>query len=212
MDRQMLAQRNLLLLFLAIFLVLISYFFIDKQLAIWISQHHFRTIKVLKYLSEIPELFALGAFIIYLATFVRLSFSGLNLLDKKLLMFANAIAISHFLKDIFKFIFGRYWPETWKQNISLIQHHVYGFHFFHSGHNVGAFPSGHATSLLAGITFLWFVYPRLKWLYLIVTLTASLGLLGMNYHFLGDMIGGGILGYLAAISTLQVSGFFKGAT
>jgi len=91
--------------------------------------------------------------------------------------------------------FGRYWPETWvNDNPSLIRDGAYGFHPFHSGAAFGSFPSGHTARTLAVTSVVWIAYPRWRWLSGLVSAAVPIGLVGMNYHFVGDTIGGGFLG------------------
>ncbi|MBA2653513.1 MAG: phosphatase PAP2 family protein [Gammaproteobacteria bacterium] len=198
MDKRSL-MRTTLLIASTILAVVFCYFFIDRQLATWLSQH-LRSLAVFDYLAKIPELFAVAVPIIYITILIRFSLGRWSLLDRHALLFANVIAITDFMKDFFKFIFGRYWPETWAyNNPSFIKDNMYGFHFFNKGVNFESFPSGHAATLLSGVTVLWLLYPRLKPLYLVLTLGGLLGILGKDYHFLSDVIAGGMLGYLVAL-------------
>lgn len=61
-----------------------------------------------------------------------------------------------------------------------------------------AFPSDHA-SVLAVITALLFAYGyrRLGWIFLIGTLLTMIGRVGIGFHYVGDMVGGAIIGLLA---------------
>lgn len=85
--------------------------------------------------------------------------------------------------------------------ISILRDHAYGFHFFHSGVAYQSFPSGHTTVAVAAMTAIWIAFPRLIWRGLAVLVIAAvvIGLLGENYHFLGDCIAGGWLGATVAI-------------
>ena len=115
---------------------------------------------------------------------------------------ANSVAISVFMKDALKFMFGRYWPNTWSNNNpSLLHDHAYGFHYFHSGVAYQSFPSGHTTIVVAAATAIWLTYPRgpWRWLALVGALAVIIGLLAENYHFLGDCIAGAWVGAITAI-------------
>lgn len=205
MDRKKLLLRNFGLLVLTILTVFLCYFYIDKQVAIWVSRHHFRSYKITKYFAELPMTFIGVVPFIYLFVVIRFSFSRWTKLDQGFLMFANGIVIAQFLKDFFKFIFGRYWPETWHHNNpSLIQNNLYSFHFFHRGAKYGAFPSGHAATLLAGITMLWILLPRLRGIFFFVALFSAAGIVAMNYHFVSDVIAGSVLGFLISLYTYRI--------
>src|SRR5262245_52096730 len=102
-------------------------------------------------------------------------------------------------KDTLKIVFGRYWPDTWTHdNPSLIGNGSYGFHPFQLKPYASwyeSFPSGHTTATCAVIAVLWFCWPKLRWLWALVVATVVIGLLGANYHFLGDIVAGGFLGW-----------------
>lgn len=210
MDKIKLLKGTLWLLFLTAIVVVICYFYIDKQVVIWISQHNFRSSKTLKYLSQIPELFIAVVPIFYLYVVIRFSFDRWTKLDQRLLKFANVIAVTQFLKEFFKFVFGRYWPATWESNNpSFVKDHLYGFHFFHNGEKYKSFPSGHAATLVAGLTILWFIFPRLRILYVLIFILSTLSILLFNYHFVSDVIAGSVLGFLTAIYTAELSATWK---
>ena len=96
-------------------------------------------------------------------------------------------------------LFGRYWPETWHDNNpSLIGTGAYGFHPFEVGDDVGSFPSGHSARIAAFATVFWIGLPRGRWLYAIIALPMLLALIGMDYHFVGDVIAGSTLGASSA--------------
>jgi membrane-associated phospholipid phosphatase len=44
------------------------------------------------------------------------------------------------------------------------------------------------------IAVLWICYPRYRWLYALATAAVAVGLIGANYHFVGDVIAGGFVG------------------
>ena len=105
------------------------------------------------------------------------------------------LAVAAAVKDQLKFVFGRTWPETWvHNNPSFIRDGVYGFNPFHGGPEYAAFPSGHTTAICAVISVLWICYPRYRVLYGICMAAVALGLVGADFHFLGDVIAGAFLG------------------
>jgi membrane-associated phospholipid phosphatase len=105
-------------------------------------------------------------------------------------------------------LFGRYWPKTWHDNNpSLIGTGAYGFHPFKVGDDTGSFPSGHATRILAFATVFWLALPLGRWFYAILAVPMVIALVGMNYHFVSDVIAGSALGgivgaYAVALSAL----------
>ena len=79
-------------------------------------------------------------------------------------------------------------------NPSFIRDGVYGFHFMHAGEGYNSFPSGHTASACAVLSVLWFWYPSLRAIWIISGLAVGAGLVGLNYHFLSDVIAGAFVG------------------
>lgn len=103
-----------------------------------------------------------------------------------------------FLKDFLKFIFARYWAETFVcNNPSLLKNQVYGFNWFKLDVAYTSFPSGHTTVIAAFATSMWFSFPKLRLLWLMLPLLVMFGQISMYYHFVSDVIAGAMLGALA---------------
>jgi membrane-associated phospholipid phosphatase len=116
----------------------------------------------------------------------------------------NAVVIGQFLKDIFKVIFGRYWPATFVcNNPSLVSNHVYGFQWFKSGSAYASFPSGHTTFIFSFSISMWFLFPKLRWLWFLLAFLVVVGQIGMYYHFLSDVIAGALLGSLVGFYIIR---------
>jgi membrane-associated phospholipid phosphatase len=106
-----------------------------------------------------------------------------------------SLIVAEAIKSGLKLVFGRLWPDTWvENNPSFLRDGAYGFNFFHGGHGYAAFPSGHTAVTCALISVLWIIYPKLRPLYALIVLAVAVGLIGANYHFLGDVIAGGFVG------------------
>lgn len=106
-----------------------------------------------------------------------------------------SLIVGETVKSGLKFVFGRLWPETWiENNPSFIHDGAYGFNPFHGGAGYGSFPSGHTAATCALFAVLWIFYPKLRPLYALSVLAVAVGLIGANYHFLGDVIAGGFVG------------------
>lgn len=115
--------------------------------------------------------------------------------QETLLAVSVSLVVTTLLKQLLKWASGRYWPDTWKLDYpSLIGSGDYGFHPFHSGGAFEAFPSGHAAMFCAVLSVLWFSYPRWRWLDALIGAGVCVALVGMNYHFVGDVVAGVLLG------------------
>ena len=102
------------------------------------------------------------------------------------------------------------WPDLARDldrnNPSLIADGVYGFHPFHFGKAYQSFPSGHAAAAFAVISILWLSRPRWRWLYAAVGGFVCVALVGLNYHFVGDVIAGAMLGSVTGVYATRLFG------
>ena len=62
-----------------------------------------------------------------------------------------------------------------------------------------SFPSGHTAIIVAVGTMIWLVFPKWRPLSLLLITLEVMGLVGMNFHFVGDVIGGAFIGWLVAL-------------
>jgi membrane-associated phospholipid phosphatase len=183
-----------------------SYFFLDRPIAYFAHEHLRQAVFV--QMQRLPELLLPAAVTVALVT------GGLNLCGRtlarwqKILFFCSvAILLTTVITDELKSVFGRTWPETWSNdNPSLIRDGVFGFNPGRSGRAYSAFPSGHTADIATAATLLWALWPRLWPLSVLAVAVVVVGLVGANYHFLSDMIGGGFLGASVALATLRLSG------
>lgn len=112
------------------------------------------------------------------------------------------------IDNVAKTVFGRTWPESWLgDNPSWIRDGVFGFFPFHQGHGWGSFPSGHTAVITTTATILWLVWPELRIVWALLVGVVVAGLIGANYHFVSDIIGGLYLGVAIGLgmATLTLS-------
>jgi membrane-associated phospholipid phosphatase len=110
-----------------------------------------------------------------------------------------ALAINRAAKGVF----GRTWPESWLgDNPSWIRDGVFGFFPFHGGPGWGSFPSGHTAVITTLATLLWIVWPELRILWTALVALVVTGLIGANYHFVSDIIGGIYLGLASGLGAV----------
>ncbi len=111
------------------------------------------------------------------------------------------------VKDQLKYAFGRTWPETWvNNNPSWIRDGVAGFTPFHGGAGWASFPSGHMTVTTAPMVVLMRTLGRIwRWICALPIALVAIGLYGADYHFVGDMLAGVMVGaYCAAVTLLII--------
>ncbi len=195
MTQRTLAGKTTVALILTAILVVICYFFVDQPVA-WFVYHHrpiwHESLEWLAVASEWMKRLAIPAILVVVAWW-RWKPGG-RVQTVLLAISANLIVIT-VLKQLLKWGFGRYWPETWPQdNPSLIGSGDYGFHPFHYGARYESFPSGHAAVVFSVVSILWLSYPRWRWLHATICITVAVALVGLNFHFVGDVIAGATLG------------------
>ncbi len=184
--------------------VLLCYFFLDRPIAWYVHDHALRRYGLLDALTHIADWVMYGAVLVLLLTPLRLAMRRpVARSERVLLAMSLSVTIAVFIKNALKVVFGRAWPETWiNHNPSLIDNGVYGFFWFRDSQGFHSFPSGHTTITVAAMAVLWLsLPPRWRALALLPCIGVVVGLLGMDYHFLGDTVGGAFVG---AVSGLYV--------
>jgi membrane-associated phospholipid phosphatase len=179
--------------------VTVSYLWLDRPIA-HLAHDEFQRFHLFEKLTLIPD--ALTPLVV--VALVALGLRGLS--GRKLSQFESvgllsglSLAVAVFIKSQLKFAFGRLWPETWTHNnLSFIRDGAYGFHPFHGGPGYASFPSGHMTMICTVMTVLWICYPAYRPVYAVCVAAVALGLVGANFHFVGDVIAGGFLGLSVA--------------
>jgi membrane-associated phospholipid phosphatase len=194
------------LLFAALFgLVALAYFFADRQLA-GALRPYLNGVPFFIWLTYIVKPLApLASLIAAIAAVKAAARTALTPTESALLRLACAILIAGVLTFELKGAFGRTWPETWiNNNPSFFGNGTYGFFPFHGGQGYASFPSGHMTAITALASALWFLWPRLRWLGVALVLAVAVGLLGADYHWLSDIIGGVIVGGTAGTAAAWI--------
>ena len=124
-----------------------------------------------------------------------------------------ALLVAIFLKDGLKGIAGRSWPETWTDdNLSYIRDGIYGFFPFRGFNGTRAFqafPSGHLTAISVTCVGLALAFPHWKWLAPVPIALVAVGMIGSDYHWVSDLIGGGALGAAVALAAHRLGTIFE---
>jgi membrane-associated phospholipid phosphatase len=172
-----------------------SYAWFDRPIAFFMHKTLEQPV-LLAQLPRISEWLVVAAAGVFVLLGLRgLTGRPLSRPEAVILLCGLSIIVAAALKSELKFIFGRTWPETWVgNNPSLIRDGVYGFHFFQHGRAFESFPSGHTAAVCAAMTVLWLCYPRWRVLYALVVGLVVVGLIGSDFHFLGDIAAGAFVG------------------
>ncbi len=195
---------------LAATLVTLCYFFVDRPVAYFVHAQQFNRDTLLKWLTLPPPVMqqCVPALLVVLA--VRRAFGPFTQCELLLGLAGVSMVLADQFRGSLSYLCGRYWPETWiNNNPSLIGTGAFGFHPFHNGSAYGSFPSGHMTRTVAFVAVFWIAAPRWRWVCIVASLAVAVGLLGMNYHFVGDVIGGAFLGGIVGAYVSRCSGIGK---
>ncbi len=109
------------------------------------------------------------------------------------LFMAAAMATSGIAINIVKAVVGRERPRV------LFRDGTADFQPFTYGAEVSSFPSGHTQSICSAMLALWFIYPPLRPLYVVVALLVSGSRVIITSHYLSDVIGGAFMAMVAVL-------------
>src|SRR5947207_2553276 len=204
-----LLRRSLMATGSCIVAVVICYFWVDRPVAFFVYDHHINKIQVFRWLTYPPPEMQNWSALALTILMVRRAWGSFLRWQKTLFVACLSLIVADDFRISLGDVFGRYWPETWTHdNPSLIGTGTYGFHPFQRGDDVGSFPSGHATRILAFATVWLIAIPRNRILQVVViVLSASMlvSLVAMNYHFVSDVIAGSVLGGIVAMYAAQLA-------
>jgi membrane-associated phospholipid phosphatase len=179
--------------------VTICYFFVDRQVAFFVHNHGIDKFAVFKWLTCPPPIVQTWSPLVLAVLAVRRGFGPWNRWQHTLCIACVSLIIADQFRYSIGDAAGRYWPETWHDdNPSLIGDGAYGFRPFHGDDDEGSFPSGHAARIAGFLGVLWFTMPRARWLCATLAVPMLVALVAMNYHFVGDVVAGTVLGGIIA--------------
>lgn len=193
-DFRRLLRTTLATLLVGVAVVALCYFFIDRPVAFFVHDNRIPDHPRLKWLTYPPVLEAWAPAALA-ALFVRRSWGPFRRWELALL----AACVGMILADQFRlslgYCLGRTWPETWvENNPSLIRDGAFGFRPLHGGQGYMSCPSGHTARTVAAVAPFWVAYPRWRRAFALAPAAVAAGLVGMNYHFVGDVVAGGLVG------------------
>ncbi|REK18875.1 MAG: phosphatase PAP2 family protein [Planctomycetota bacterium] len=187
-------------------IVAACYFWVDRPVAFFVAEHDTDHFAVFRWLTYPPPLLQSCSPIVLAVLLVYRAWRPLARWQQVLLVACISVLAAHQFRISVGYACGRYWPETWfDHNPSLIGTGTYGFAPFSSSENVGSFPSGHAARIFAFAGVWWMALPRLRALWVIAGAPMLASLVLMNYHFVGDVVAGSVLGGIIAAYAVQLA-------
>ena len=186
--------------------IVVSTLYLDRPIALFMHSSGLDGLLQLRCITEyLPYIMALVAVLI-----IGLNKSFISW-QQKLVMgiyFYLSLVLTIWINGGLKVIFGRYWPKTWiHHNLSLISNNVYGFNFFHGSAIIGSFPSGHSTC--TAFCVIWMMTLLQKWRvgFIVIGMMVPIGLIILDYHFLGDCLAGILFGGIFAAMSIALYSF-----
>ncbi len=192
-------KKVVLSLAFCILLVILSYYFLDKPVALFVAQHNLPSYPIFEWIARIANVILIIATLSIIILSTKNILRPLNRLQKQLFTCSLAIIVAVFFRIFFGSLFYRYWVRAGvDSNPTFINDQAYGFTLTHAGSH-GAFPSGHTAMTFCAMTFIWILLPKWRPLAILLCLLQIIGLIAMNYHFVSDIIGGAFLGIVCAL-------------
>lgn len=204
-DILQLLWKSLLTIAVASVAVVVCYFFVDRPVAFFVHRHRPPCVDELRWLTEPPPLMQSWSPLVLLLLAVCRTIGPWRRWQAALFLACVSVIVADQFRESLGDLCGRYWPETWHDNNpSLIGTGAYGFHPFQVGDDVGSFPSGHAARIAAFFSVFWLTMPRGRWLYAVFAAPMLVALVALNYHFVGDVIAGAVIGILVATWAIRL--------
>jgi membrane-associated phospholipid phosphatase len=205
-DYRTLLFRTVVAIALCIAAVWVCYFLIDRPVAFYVDRHHINNIKVFRWLTYPPPEVQNWSPLMLTVLMVRRAWGPFARWQKVLLVACLSLIVADDFRTALGDVFGRYWPETWSHdNPSLIGTGTYGFHPFQRGDDIGSFPSGHAARILGFATVWLIAMPGSRFICTILCAPMLVSLVATNYHFVGDVIAGSVLGAIVATYAVRLA-------
>jgi membrane-associated phospholipid phosphatase len=198
-DFRPLLVRSLVALAIGAAAVVVCYFWVDRAVAFFVERHQINHFRVFRWLTDPPPIVQAWSPLVLTLLVVRRAWGPFARWQKVLFVACVSLIVADLFRASLGDVCGRYWPETWfDHNPSLIGTGTYGFHPFQHGDDIGSFPSGHAARILGFAWVWWIAVPRSRAVAIVVCVPMLVSLVAMNYHFVGDVVAGSVLGGIVA--------------
>lgn len=181
----------ILLSIIIVIFAIISYFYIDLDLAIFFKNFDKNFVLVFKYITKIGH----STWILVLSLLLYLVYrKSKEQIAKKGLFVFLSIAASGILVDILKIIFSKARPKLYFAD------GIYGFNFleFKTQASYYSFPSGHSSTALSLAVALMFLFSKYRIPLFIMGVIVAFSRVVVTAHYLSDTLIGGLIGGLMA--------------
>jgi membrane-associated phospholipid phosphatase len=182
-------------------MVMVSYLFIDRTLAVWVYQFGWHQSKG-ALSSDVDLIVTQLVYCAILPIFGYYFYCHMQGRDNKLIrcmgLLSSSVSVAFFIKTSLQFLFGRYAPRYYDSHVLMFvtDPDRYGFHWLHGG----GFPSGHMCVFSAALVSVSLYYPIYRWVSVVLLAILGTALIAANYHFLSDVIAGAYLGTSIALA------------
>ncbi|AGH95461.1 phosphatase PAP2 family protein [Pseudobdellovibrio exovorus] len=205
-DRRKLIIHTVIILALAIVTVAIGAYQLDQFLALFFSRESMQT--VYYYSREITEVGnSVHYFVISIVgiLFTTLLYPRISFLRQKLSAARNevikywsffllkALLLCGLFLHLGKFGFGRLRPHA-SDSFNPLSFDPLNFH-----HHWQSFPSGHSQVLFTAATTALLIWPRYRFVFLLIAAFFAFTRVTIHQHFFSDTVGGAAIGYLTTL-------------
>lgn len=177
-----------------ILLATLSYFYIDKSIAIYfhnfnVTANHVWLTSIFHHITKLGE--SQYALLVLITLFFFFQ-KKVPLFAYQMLYLFSAVALSGITVDILKIVVARMRPDM------LFQHDLYGFVGFTLGAQFNSLPSGHSATAAALAIGLTLLFPRYKSAYVLIAFLIIFSRVFLTFHYLSDTLIGALLGGIIA--------------
>lgn len=173
-------------MFLVIAMFIAFYTYLDLDLAIIFSRLNLRQTSIfLNWLTYLGDGIIILPFLF--GGFMFRYFQKNMIWERRFWFISQCIIFSSLICWILKITFGRARPKMW------FNVHEYGFYWFNLKGSYWSFPSGHATTVFSIVFGLIVLFPRYRFLLMVLGTLVALTRVLLNYHYFSDVLVGGYL-------------------